>query len=55
MDATPRGWHVTGRDVADMNDYWMNVSALDGTPIIYSYTWSEWLDGVGVDGYDTDP
>jgi hypothetical protein len=46
-------WHDRG-DGADMNVYRMNVSALDGTRIIYSYTWSEWLDSADGGGYDTD-
>lgn len=33
----------------------MNVFALDGTPIIRSYRWSERLDSTDDGSYDTEP
>jgi hypothetical protein len=47
-------WHDRGDD-AHMGVYRMNVFALDGTSIIWSYRWSEWLDSTDTDDYDTEP
>jgi hypothetical protein len=47
-------WHDRGDD-ANMDLYRMNVFALDGTPIIRSYRWSEWLDSTDDGSYDTEP
>jgi hypothetical protein len=47
-------WHDRGDD-ANMDLYRMNVFALDGTPIIRNYRWSEWLDSTDDGSYDTEP
>lgn len=46
-------WHDRGND-ADMDLYRMNVSAVDGTRVIWSYRWSEWLNSTDAAGYDTE-